>query len=177
MKPVEPSMADRKLSTRAREMLMSCVERAHPALEAKDLQVAQDVFDDFVRRIEDFHHLPNTQGSLADRWLTTHWHGTNRPIGDQIFTSLRAVATAIELWVEREPHVFDEPEHWESGTILDYCPFYSRSLPVDPSLVFMLMPFTEGWSSRIWRRHIKPAVQRVPVDPPLVAQRADDLFG
>ncbi len=45
------------------------------------------------------------------------------------------------------------------------------------NMVFVLMPFTEPWSNRIWRDHLKPLVERVDSSPRLVCKRADDLYG
>lgn len=47
----------------------------------------------------------------------------------------------------------------------------------DDQLVFVLMPFTEPWSDRIWNSHVKPIVERIALEPPLKCKRADDLYG
>lgn len=56
---------------------------------------------------------------------------------------------------------------------------YFFGLPdrADDHVVFVLMPFTEPWSSRIWQDHIKPIVQGLEVSPRFVCRRADDLYG
>ncbi len=51
--------------------------------------------------------------------------------------------------------------------------FRARETRVDPKLVFVLMPFTEQWSDRIWRKVIRPAVEQKGLE----VIRADDLFG
>lgn len=51
--------------------------------------------------------------------------------------------------------------------------FKSRDTKVDPNKIFVLMPFTLGWSDRIWLRIIKPTVESL--DFQII--RADDLFG
>lgn len=50
--------------------------------------------------------------------------------------------------------------------------FAGRDFHVDPDFVFVLMPFTEAWSDRIWSRHIKPTVDSMG----LSCKRADDFF-
>jgi hypothetical protein len=50
--------------------------------------------------------------------------------------------------------------------------FAGRGFPVQEDLVFVLMPFTLGWSSRVWKR-IQDICRRLG----LRAKRADDLLG
>jgi hypothetical protein len=49
--------------------------------------------------------------------------------------------------------------------------FQGRDFAVDLKSCFVLMPFHEPWSDRIWSRHIKPTVESVG----LKCTRADDL--
>ena len=51
--------------------------------------------------------------------------------------------------------------------------FRSRDTKVDPQIVFVMMPFNEDWSNRIWIRMIKPTVEAES----LQAIRGDDLYG
>jgi hypothetical protein len=44
---------------------------------------------------------------------------------------------------------------------------------VDPKLVFVLMPFSEKWSDRIWEKHLKRIIGACDLNP----IRADDLSG
>jgi hypothetical protein len=39
------------------------------------------------------------------------------------------------------------------------------------------MPFSEVWSDRIWRDHLKRIVEGIELTPRLVCKRADDLYG
>lgn len=55
--------------------------------------------------------------------------------------------------------------------------FFDLPERTDEDLVFVLMPFTESWSKRIWESHIKPIVESVELEPPLSCKRADDLYG
>ncbi len=55
--------------------------------------------------------------------------------------------------------------------------FFEIPSEVDNHLIFVLMPFTEPWSDRIWKSHIKPVIEGIKFDPPLIVKRADDLFG
>lgn len=50
--------------------------------------------------------------------------------------------------------------------------FAGRGFPVEPDMVFVLMPFTLAWSERVWRQ-IQQTCQKIG----LRAKRADDLFG
>src|ERR1019366_9751754 len=51
--------------------------------------------------------------------------------------------------------------------------FKGRDTRVDLELAFILMPFKEDWSARIWERLIRPTVEKAG----LRAVRADDLYG
>ncbi len=59
------------------------------------------------------------------------------------------------------------------------CPFHEegRGYEIRDNLVFVLMPFTEPWSDRLWRDHIRECVINSTRDGGLEVQRADDLFG
>jgi hypothetical protein len=51
--------------------------------------------------------------------------------------------------------------------------FKYRSKGIEPKKVFVLMPFTESWSDRIWNQFIKPICLATGMNP----TRADDLYG
>lgn len=51
--------------------------------------------------------------------------------------------------------------------------FRGRNIEVVANEVFVLMPFTEEWSTRIWERLIRPVCK----DEGYIARRANDLFG
>ena len=51
--------------------------------------------------------------------------------------------------------------------------FRSRETRIIQNQVFVLMPFEEPWSARIWKRILKPAIE----SEGLAAVRADDLYG
>jgi DivIVA domain-containing protein len=50
--------------------------------------------------------------------------------------------------------------------------FQGRNFQRDPDLCFVLMPFRETWSERIWRHRIKPTVESVGMK----CKRADDVL-
>ena len=50
--------------------------------------------------------------------------------------------------------------------------FRRRHFDINTDLCFVLMPFTETWSNRIWTLHIKPTVERAGMK----CSRADDIF-
>jgi hypothetical protein len=51
--------------------------------------------------------------------------------------------------------------------------FAGRGITVEDDLAFVLMPFTQPWSDRIWTRYIRPTLEGVGMR----GMRADDLFG
>ncbi len=51
--------------------------------------------------------------------------------------------------------------------------FATRETRVEPNLVFVLMPFGEAWSNRIWERLLRPVCAALGMR----AVRADDLYG
>jgi hypothetical protein len=55
--------------------------------------------------------------------------------------------------------------------------FFELPRATDENLLFVLMPFSEVWSDRIWRDHLKPIVEGIDLTPRLVCKRADDLYG
>jgi hypothetical protein len=59
------------------------------------------------------------------------------------------------------------------GTVILNPVFAARDTRVTPGRVAVLMPFTEAWSDRIWRRIMSPVLE----DLGLSGLRADDLYG
>ena len=51
--------------------------------------------------------------------------------------------------------------------------FVKRNIPTRDDLAFVLMPFTEDWSDRVWERVLRPLLEAQG----LIAMRADDMFG
>lgn len=51
--------------------------------------------------------------------------------------------------------------------------FETRDIKAQSDLAFVLMPFQESWSDRIWDRVLRPTLE----GQGLVAMRADDMFG
>lgn len=152
---------------------------ARRALETRNVKDAEECFHEIggiVQGIDGFYMAPNTPGSLGSTWYAAHWYKGNHPKDEEYFPVLRGVVAAIGAWLENPVKNF-EVYSQVSHDRLQGCPFYRRELPVDESLIFIVMPFTESWSNRIWRKHIKPAIERVPQSPPLLPRRADDLFG
>ncbi len=65
-----------------------------------------------------------------------------------------------------------------SGSGVEINPYFFKLPETDTeNLVFVLMPFSEPWSDRIWGKHIKPTIQGIEVEPALKCKRADDLYG
>ena len=59
------------------------------------------------------------------------------------------------------------------------CPFYesNRKYDIRKDFVFVLMPFTEKWSDRLWGEHIQEYLRKPINGKRLTVQRADDMFG
>ncbi|MCI0591017.1 MAG: hypothetical protein L0Y67_05360, partial [Gammaproteobacteria bacterium] len=51
--------------------------------------------------------------------------------------------------------------------------FKGRDTRIDECNVFVLMPFSENWSDRIYKRVLKPTIEKAG----LISRRADDLYG
>lgn len=59
------------------------------------------------------------------------------------------------------------------------CPFFepTRKYAVRKDLVFVLMPFREPWSDRLWNDHIREYLSPNQVHAPIEVRRADEMFG
>ena len=51
--------------------------------------------------------------------------------------------------------------------------FSGRNFTLNQNMAFIIMPFTEEWSNRIWRKIIKPFCEKSNIE----AIRGDDMFG
>ena len=172
----------KKLPFNINEVLGDFLRRAHSALEAEDSQRALDLYDEiegFIKVVDPFSFVPDTPGSLAAAWHKAHYYRDNDPKEPKEYlASIRSIVRGIEIWLAQDDQVFETPsKNLKMSSSFKSCPFFRRALPLDRSLVFMLMPFTEAWSNRIWSRHVKVAIERISWKQPLMAQRADDLFG
>lgn len=112
-------MTIRKLKDYERTKLQSCIDRANDAIKGKNLEAAKQIYFEFeglVRGIENFNIIPHTPGSSATAWYQSHWYKYNIPEGNNLFLSLRAIATAAEIWIDKEPHIFDKPRETAGQT-------------------------------------------------------------
>jgi len=59
------------------------------------------------------------------------------------------------------------------------CPFWekARNYRTMDDAVFVLMPFGESWSDRLWQDHLRQYLAKAPSGKALVVRRADDMFG
>ncbi len=59
------------------------------------------------------------------------------------------------------------------------CPFFeeNRNYKEIQHFVFVLMPFKEKWSDRIWNDHLRNYLSTTPSGKRLVVRRADEMFG
>ncbi|CAD5277537.1 MULTISPECIES: hypothetical protein [unclassified Imperialibacter] len=68
----------------------------------------------------------------------------------------------------------NQPNNESQKTSINFSPiFQSKIEHIDLSLCFVLMPFTQGWSNRVYRKLIKPMVESFG----LQCLRADNLTG
>ena len=101
--------------------------------------------------------------SLAARWSSAAFPG-DRGV-EQVFANYLGVVNSLlsgKVKVVRGPN--DQPGQ---------NPFGVGDVTPEDDLVFVSMPFTEGWSNYIWEKEIMPAV----AEAGLRGRRADDLFG
>jgi len=137
--------------------------------------------DGLIRAL-DPHGSLITDGSPCAMWEHARFFRGNDPKshGDEVAVLNQQLA-ALESMLSGDIELAEPSEIRRKGSssLVDVseCPFHNRPLSVTPNLAFVLMPFTLDWSDRIWRKHIRPAVAQLPVDPALICLRADDLFG
>jgi hypothetical protein len=176
------------ISQEAETQLRNTLTKGRTALESGNVDKVKSSFieiERLVKVLDPFHHAPHTAGSLAQVWYDAHWYHidgnfSREPQGTQYFHCLENVINAVNFWLDfssRQLEVAVRTLDDKQINLLEKSPFFKRYLPEDSSLVFVLMPFTEAWSDRVWKKHLKPAIERISCDPPLVALRADDLFG
>jgi|GEM_PF-4006885 len=96
-----------------------------------------------------------------------------------------AVAEVVKFIIKHRPPLDIKDREDESVStsktpaIIKQCPFFedSRRYDFQEKLVFVLMPFSENWSDRLWNDHIRPYLEHVPRVGKLFVHRADDMFG
>jgi hypothetical protein len=93
---------------------------------------------------------------------------------EQNFTASLASFEVLNAAMNAAPHtlILEEKQEHQINP-------YFLEVQIEPkeNLVFVLMPFTESWSNRIWEGHIKQIVEGLKIEPKLSCIRADNLFG
>ncbi|MCK5059063.1 MAG: hypothetical protein KAT34_20615 [Candidatus Aminicenantes bacterium] len=101
-------------------------------------------------------------------------------------TGAMAVADVIQRIIKHRPPLDvkeidnSNTKHPKSvSTDPETCPFYEsgRKYFVRRRSVFVLMPFTEPWSDRIWNEHILRYLRVSPNGKKINVRRADDMYG
>ena len=93
-----------------------------------------------------------------------------------------AIARTLKNVIKHRPPLDKEPRNVpsKSAQVLgDRCPFFEpvRNYHTQQDLVFVLMPFHEPWSARIWNDHIRKYLSQPDIDIPLEVRRADEMYG
>lgn len=97
-----------------------------------------------------------------------------------------AVAELLQRIINRRPSLdIEQPEDkvtkLPKGASVDVqaCPFYDkmRNYRGRARSVFVLMPFGEPWSDRIWNEHIRLYLKVAPDGKKIIVRRADDMYG
>jgi len=118
------------------------------------------------------------RGMIWDMW------GAFERKSDSVSGAL-ALAEVVKLIIRHRPPLDIQERKARSGSktemtaIIKQCPFFqdSRRYELQEGLVFVLMPFRENWSDRLWNDHIRPYLEDVPSVGKLFVRRADDMFG
>lgn len=132
----------------------------------------------FVRALDPFGSSISS-GTAYNLWHQAQWFRGNYPQdSEQAEAVFIQRVFALEGILSSEIRLAnDKRDRSSSMRIAASAPYHTRNVKVVPNLVFVLMPFERDWSSRIWNKHIKPAVTAAAADPPLICLRADDLSG
>jgi hypothetical protein len=114
------------------------------------------------------------RGLLWDMHSVVEGKGTNPE-------AARAVAEVLKFIIKNKPPIQQkESENTRTyGDVIKKCPFYEdkRKYKKTPKHIFVLMPFTENWSDRIWNQHIKEYAESTPGITDIEVKRADGLYG
>lgn len=104
----------------------------------------------------------------------------NRKDPDPI-SGARSVAKTLEHVIKNRPPLDVERHAQQSSnvTAIGKCPFYNtrRRYVKKAHLVFVLMPFREEWSDRIWNEHIRVYLDVKVNGQKLQVSRADEMYG
>jgi hypothetical protein len=94
----------------------------------------------------------------------------------------RSIAQVLKEIVKHRP-ALDVRQETSTGTayeqVIRNCSFFekSREYRGRKDSVFVLMPFNEKWSDRLWEDHLKKYLAETPGGAKLLVRRADDMFG
>ncbi len=101
--------------------------------------------------------------------------------GDQLAATYSLAHLIRSMIKNRPPLDLEESTTKEKqpNELLVGCPFFERNRNYKqiPNSVFVLMPFKEKWSDRIWNDHLRNYLSMAPNGKELVVRRADEMFG
>lgn len=159
-------LSSRHKSASAAE-LSAWIQKAVSLLLMLDAKVATPSGDgilshsywELVQRVSDFKKLEGDASTRTD-WIEAAFL--------QSLSTFQVIGDCIDV----------SPENLVVTDDKQLNPYFpSKAAPVEPYQVFVLMPFNEPWSNRIWQSHLKPIVEGLETDPPTRCLRADDLYG
>lgn len=136
-------------------------EREHP-LFAEVLGVPNELMQEFAFFVAPAFHAGETVAAfvLGVSTRSTEFHEAD-------------VAALMHIVLEKLSNDIETTYARISQLMIVEPIFHARNVGVAANHVFVLMPFLEPWSTRIWERLIKP----VCANEDLIARRADDLYG
>ncbi len=108
--------------------------------------------------------------------------GAPVPKGERYVEGAIAIARTLRHIIKHRPALDKESRGAlsERREVLGRkCPFYEpkRKYNAQPNLVFVLMPFHEPWSDRLWNDHIRKYLSQQAIGIPLEIRRADEMYG
>lgn len=142
--------------------LVETLLRKHPVLEDQ----SEDEEGDHVRRMK----VVLKYGSFEKVLEFAAWVEREEALGSDLPDGIDlelGYDIALEIQLFKRARAYLLPRAGGFNPV-----FRGRDFRTDPGLCFVLMPFGEPWSDRVFRRHIKPAVESLGI----TCSRADDFF-
>lgn len=149
-------------------------------IDAEHITIATDIPSDEIKRIleklGDLGHFWSSLGTSSDGAVS---FGVDDDIVFDNYLKFNGLTDLLErFFIKYSP---SSPEHFgkplfsqEKRSEVMYNPiFHSRIKQVDRKLCFVLMPFTEDWSNRVYNELIKTGVENLGIQ----CLRADNLTG
>lgn len=128
-------------------------------------------------------HFPEDKelGGTGPRGILWSMHAPVEGRGkDADIVGARAIAQTLRHIIQHRPRVQKASRATgKSETAGSKCPFFEprREYKVQKNLVFVLMPFREPWSDRLWKEHIREYLRSPQLKAVVDVRRADEMFG